>query len=162
MATPNRCMDLIKPRLLLILAIEVRHRFSLYSQPDTKPTTGKLILLKIIRYHDESKVTDDTNIVAREFLTPYFMKTSCIAYSSFFKCCPTLHPTHPLANKLHLTVLFVALFLWLNGCLRNILGVILLTDITDLHVWSLGTLVPEGPHCVLLCNEVSSLLRSDT
>ena len=104
-------MDLIKPRLLLILAIEVRHRFSLYSQPDTKPTTGKLILLKIIRYDDESKVTDDTNIVAREFLTPYFMKTSCIAYSSFFKFCPTLHPTHPPANKLPLTVLFFALFL---------------------------------------------------
>ena len=110
MATPSKCMDLIKPRLLLILAIEVRHRLSLYSRPDTKQTTGKLILLKIIRYRDESKVAGDTNIVAREFLAPYFMKTSSIAYSSFFKFCPTLHPTHTLANKLHPTVLFLLCF----------------------------------------------------
>ena len=106
----------------------------LLTSSDTKQTTRKLILLKIIRYCDESKVTGDTNIVTREFLTPYFMKTLCIVYSSFFKFCPTLHPTHPLAFKLHPTVLFVALFLWLNGWSHNILGVVLLIDITDLHM----------------------------
>ena len=71
----------------------------LLTSSDTKQTTRKLILLKIIRYCDESKVTGDTNIVTREFLTPYFMKTLCIVYSSFFKFCPTSTPPTPLPSN---------------------------------------------------------------
>ena len=45
------------------------------------------------------------------------------------------------------TVLSVVLFLWLNGWSRHIWCIILLNDNIDLHMSSLGTLVPEGPWC---------------
>ena len=46
------------------------------------------------------------------------------------------------------TALFVVLFLWLNCWLRNIWCGFLFTDIMDLHMSSLATLVPEWPCCV--------------
>ena len=42
------------------------------------------------------------------------------------------------------------------------LYVILLKDVMDLHMSTLGTLVPEGPCCVFLLNKPSRLLRSNT
>ena len=59
------------------------------------------------------------------------------------------------------TVFSVVLFLWLNGWSRHIWCAILLNDNMNLHISSLGTLVPKGPWC-MLCNKASSLLRSDT
>ena len=47
------------------------------------------------------------------------------------------------------TVLSIVLFLWLNGWSRHIWCAILLNDNMDLHMSNLGTLVPEGPWCVL-------------
>ena len=45
---------------------------------------------------------------------------------------------------------FVVLFLWLNGWLCHIWRAVLLDNIVDLHMLSLGNLVPEGP-----CRDVS-------
>ena len=70
----------------------------------------------------------------RRVLTPLFYKDlpPYIAYSSFFKFCPTP------------TALSVVLFLWLNGWSRHIWCTFLLNDIMDLpvcfrkkwvHVW---------------------------
>ena len=47
-----------------------------------------------------------------------------------------------------LTAFYVVLFLWLNEWLHHIWCSILLNDIMDLHMSSLGTLVLEGPWCV--------------
>ena len=58
-----------------------------------------------------------------------------------FLSLPTLDPT----------ALFVALFLvlfWLNGWSLHIWLAILLNDIMDIHISSLGTFVPEGRWCV--------------
>ena len=67
-------------------------------------------------------------------------------------------PTPPFLNPLshHLppstsTALSVVLFLWQNGC----------NEIMDLHMSSLGTLVPEGPWCLFYAT-LSRLLKSDT
>ena len=46
------------------------------------------------------------------------------------------------------TVLPVVLFLWLNGWSHHIWCANLLNDNMDLHISSLGTLVPERPWCV--------------
>ena len=46
------------------------------------------------------------------------------------------------------TALSVVLFLWLNGWSCHIWFAILLNDNMDLHMSSLGTMVPEGPWCV--------------
>ena len=73
-------------------------------------------------------------------LTPYLMK------SPFFKFCqppPFLLPPTPT-----LPALSVVLFLWLDGWSRYIICTILLNDIMDLQMPSVGTLVPEGPWCV--------------
>ena len=77
---------------------------------------------------------------------------SCLTPSPFFK--NFVH--HPLAPLPHFlspptltpTVLSVVLFLWLNGCSHHIWCVILLNDNMDLHMPSLGTLVPEGTWCL--------------
>ena len=45
-------------------------------------------------------------------------------------------------------VLSVVLFLLLNGWSRHIWCAVLLNDNMDLHMSSLGTLLPEGPWCV--------------
>ena len=67
-------------------------------------------------------------------------------------------PTPPFLNPLshHLppwtsTALSVVLFLWQNGC----------NEIMDLHMSSLGTLVPGGPWCLFYAT-LSSLLKADT
>ena len=58
-------------------------------------------------------------------------------FSSFVPSLPSsLSPNH--------TVLFVVLFLWLNGWSHHIWCAILLNDNMNLHMFSLGTLVPEG------------------
>ena len=46
------------------------------------------------------------------------------------------------------TVVSAALFLWLNGWWCHIWCAVLLNDNMDLHMSSLGTIVPEGPWCV--------------
>ena len=55
---------------------------------------------------------------------------------------PPLSPPTPTP-----TVLSVVLSLWLNGWSRHIWCAILLNDNRDLHMSSLGTLVPEGSRC---------------
>ena len=61
--------------------------------------------------------------------------------SSFFEILS--NPIH-----FHFTVLSVVLFLWQNEWSRHTWCAILLNDNMDLHMSSLGTLVPEGPWCV--------------
>ena len=68
--------------------------------------------------------------IGREVLTPYFMKTPTIIPPPLFKSTPFPVTYNP---RPHYS------FFWLNWWspkLRNIM---------DLHRWSLGTLVPEGP-----------------
>ena len=88
------------------------------------------------------------------------MKTAYIAYSSFSKLCPI--PPLPLPCRLQpLPKLFLMLsyfFSWIGDC--AIFDVVLLNDIMDLHMLSLGTLVSEL--CCVLSNKASNLLRSDT
>ena len=89
-------------------------------------------------------------IVDRGMLTPpppILWRLSYIAYpppplfSNFVPSLPSsLSPNH--------TVLFVVLFLWLNGWSHHIWCAILLNDNMNLHMFSLGTLVPEGAWCV--------------
>ena len=89
-------------------------------------------------------VTKFKCIVGRGFLTlpPY------IGYPPppFFKFCPT--PPPPLASNLQPQCMFYCHFLWLNGWLHHIWCVILLSDIMDLQMLRLGTLIPEGPSSV--------------
>ena len=79
-------------------------------------------------------------IVGREFLTPYFMKTPLFQILS--------KPSFPVAFNLHPTALFVVFFLWLNGWSCHVWLVIVL-NIMNLQMSGLGTLVPEGPCCVV-------------
>ena len=67
----------------------------------------------------------------------------------FFRFCPTSYPTSLSPPTPTLTVLSNVLFLWLNGWSRHIWYAILLSNNMDLHMFSLGTLVPEGPSCAL-------------
>ena len=46
------------------------------------------------------------------------------------------------------TAFFVTLLIWLNLQLQHIWCVFLVNDIVDIHMSSLGTLVPEEPCCV--------------
>ena len=81
-------------------------------------------------------------------LNPYFMKTPPMLPSQLFEI---------LSNPIHFlvfsnptpTVLSVVLFLWQNEWSRHTWCAILLNDNMDLHMLSLGTLVPEGPWCVV-------------
>ena len=58
-------------------------------------------------------------------------------------------PSHvPVTSAPNPTVVSAGLFLWLNGCSRHIWCAVFLTDDMDLHILSLGTLVPERPWCV--------------
>ena len=71
---------------------------------------------------------------------PISRRPCYIAYPLFQilpNCLPTFTPTAP----------FVALILWLSEWSRRIWCVILINDIMDLHVSSLGTFVAEGPSC---------------
>ena len=76
-------------------------------------------------------------------------------YFKFFPASPSLSP--PTPNH---TALSVVLFLWLNGWLCHIWWAILLND-KPLHVepWYLGA---RKTFMCVLCNNASSLLRSDT
>ena len=65
---------------------------------------------------------------------------------SSFKFCP--NPASLPSPNSTPTALFVDLFLWLNGWSLDISCVILLYDIMNRHILSLGTLVSEGPCCV--------------
>ena len=61
------------------------------------------------------------------------------------------HTSPPLPFRLQLpplTALYVVLFIWLYEWLCHIWCAILLNDIIDLHMSSLGTLAPERPSCV--------------
>ena len=71
----------------------------------------------------------------------HFMKTSFIDYP--FASNPT-------------TAHSVVFFLWLNGWLRHVWCATFLNDIVDVQMLSFRTLMH------VLCNKVSSLLRSDT
>ena len=79
-------------------------------------------------------------------------------FSNFVQSPPPTYllPPNPTPN-----IFSVVLFLWLNGWSHHIWCAFLLNDNMNLHILSLGTLVPKGPWC-MLCNKASSLLRSDT
>ena len=83
-----------------------------------------------------------------------------IAYLPFFKCCPP--PPTQLSCHLQLPpplfFLLSCFFSWMGD---HTTFDVLFHDNIDLHMSSLGSLVPEGPWCVL-SNRASSLLRSDT
>ena len=69
----------------------------------------------------------------------------------FFKFCllPEKKKKFSVTSNLHPhCFLSVVLFLWLNGWSLHIWFAILLNDNMDLHMSSLGSLVPEGPWCV--------------
>ena len=87
-------------------------------------------------------------IVGRGFLTPLFYKTPPKLLSPFFQILSNPRPA-----------LLFALFIWLNlwSCQIERANVILLNNIMDLNLPSLGTLVPAAPCCVL-CNKESNLL----
>ena len=96
--------------------------------------------------------------------TPYFIKTSLYP-PFFFKFCPTNPPPPPTPLPCHLQPplhCFIVLCLWLNGWSCHIWCAILLNNM-NLHMSSLGTLVPQGPTlmCALYNNRTHSL-RSDT
>ena len=95
---------------------------------------------------------DHLLFVGRGFLTSYFMKTPPILPTPY----PLLPPrfqilsnhSFPITSNLHPAALFVVLFLWLNGWSYHIWCIISLNDIMDLtdpHMSSLGTFVPEVP-----------------
>ena len=78
---------------------------------------------------------------------PILSRPPILPLSLFFKFCPipSTFLSLPFPTP---TVLSIVLFLWLNGWSRCIGCAILLNDNMDLHILSLGTLVPEGPWCV--------------
>ena len=82
---------------------------------------------------------------------PNLWKTPYIAYPSLFSSFVQPPPPFLSLPTLDPTALFVALFLvlfWLNGWSLHIWVAILLNDIMDIHISSLGTFVPEGRWCV--------------
>ena len=87
-------------------------------------------------------------IVGRGFQPPYFMKTT---FSDFVQ-----PPSFPVAsNPTPPPLLFLLpCFIWLSRWSCHIWCAILLNDIIDLRMLSLGTLVPEGPWCVFSFTEV--------
>ena len=81
---------------------------------------------------------------------PIVCRPTLYCLHPYFQFCLT-HPLPPLPCQLQCpppTVPSVNLFLWLNGWSCHIRCVILLNDNMDLHMSSLGTLVPEEPWCV--------------
>ena len=83
---------------------------------------------------NNSVIVKNSAIVGREFLTPYFIKTHpYIVYLSLFSSF-----VHPLTTH---TALIIAFFFLTEGWLWHIWCIILLNDIMDLHMLSLGTVV---------------------
>ena len=82
------------------------------------------------------------HIVRTGVLTPYFMRTLYSAYpsfSNFVQPPPSLLPPTPTPTALSVVLLF-----WLNEWLCHTWCAILLNDIMDVHMSSLGTLMQEG------------------
>ena len=73
--------------------------------------------------------------------TPFVMKTPYIAYPHLFRIFS--NPSSLLPLTFISTTLFDVFFLWLNERTCHIWCVILLINIMDLHILSLGTLVVE-------------------
>ena len=90
---------------------------------------------------------------------PCFMKTLYISYLPPFSDLVQPFPSFLLPPTPTPTALSVVLLLWLNGWSHHTWCAILLHDIMDLHMSSLGT--RRNLMCVL-CIKTSSLLRSDT
>ena len=76
---------------------------------------------------------------------PYFMKTPYITYP-LFQILSNLPPSLSSPTPT-LTALSVVLFLWLNGWSHHIYCATLF-NVMELHMSSLGNLVPEGPWCM--------------
>ena len=91
----------------------------------------------MLSYCNENKCTN-----SRGFLTSPNSWAPHILPPFIFKYCPT-HPK-PLSPLLFL---LPALFPLLNGWSRQIWCVVLLNDIMDLRLASLGILIPEEPCC---------------
>ena len=107
------------------------------------------------------KFLKSLDIVGRGVLTPPSLwRPPILPTCSFFKFCPS--PSHFLViSSPTPIVLSVVLFLWLSRW-SHIWWAVLLNDDMDLHMLSLGTLLPEGPWCVFYAIiKGSSLLRSD-
>ena len=87
-------------------------------------------------------------IVGRGLLTPLFYKDPLSwlspTFSNFVQP-PSPFPQFPVSPIPTRTVLSVVLFLLLNGWSGHTWCAISLNDNMDLHISSLGTLVPEGP-----------------
>ena len=85
-------------------------------------------------------------------ITPLFYEEPlyCLPHPPFFFqiLSMPLSPTSLSPPTSTPPVLSIILFLWLNGWSYHIWCAILLNDNMDLHMASLGTLVPEGPWCV--------------
>ena len=101
----------------------------------------------------EEKFFKSLYIVGRGVLTPLFYKDplSWVPPPPLFEILSNHHPAlpqFPVSPTHTRTVLSVLLFLFLNGWSGHIWCAISLNDNMDLHISSLGTLVPEGPWCV--------------
>ena len=95
------------------------------------------ILLPDYCFVDEIE-TGSSNSWQRDPNPLYYKDPPYFAYPHppfFFKFWTVPHPITSIP-----TALFIALFCWLNGWLRHIWCVILLNDIMDLHIRSLGTM----------------------
>ena len=88
--------------------------------------------------------------LAQTFLSPHFTKTLLYYLSPLFvkilSNSPCLQPLTP--NPKYLFLLFVSLGEWVIAPHLMCYFTLIWLDIMDLHMSSLGTLVPEGPCCV--------------
>ena len=91
-------------------------------------------------------------IVSRRVLIPLFNEEPLyIAYPLLQFLSNPPPPYFPVNSNPHPyppTVLSAVLFLWLNGWSHHVWCAILLNDNMDIHMSTLGTVVPEEPWCV--------------
>ena len=104
--------------------------------------------MKVIRIYFNQHLSSKMYIVGRGILTSLFYEDPPVLLMPPFQLfsnppIPFLSPPTPIP-----TALSVVLYFWLNGWSYHIWCAILLNDIMNLHMLSLGTLVPEGPWCV--------------
>ena len=78
---------------------------------------------------------------------PYLLVLCTPYFGSLYFLNLSTHPP-PLSNLHSHCFFFVTLFRWLNGLLHHIWYVVLVNDIMDLHIFSLGIILPEGSFCV--------------